>query len=130
MNINVPNQINMAYTLENNVTFGNEVNIEPLGTDAVILNNYSAEEVQNFLIQATGLIVQANNSQMGQIGFPTEIGNPMLMWFMGPSLLSQMNLYSSVEKSQNLIDEAEKQEEQKVENVEAQMNSIISGVNN
>lgn len=130
VNINVPNQINMAYTLENNVTFGNEVNIEPLGTDAVILNNYSAEEVQNFLIQATGLIVQANNSQMGQIGFPTEIGNPMLMWFMGPSLLSQMNLYSSVEQSQNLIDEAEKQEEQKVENVEAQMNSIISGVNN
>ena len=130
ININVPNQINMAYTLENNVIFGNEVNIEPLGTDAVILNNYSAEEVQNFLIQATGLIVQANNSQMGQIGFPTEIGNPMLMWFMGPSLLSQMNLYSSVEQSQNLIDEAEKQEEQKVENAESQMNSMISGVNN
>lgn len=87
IDINVPNQLNMSYTLENNVAFGNQISIGPLGTDTVILNNYPAEEVQSFLTQVVGLIVQANNTQMEQIGFPVELGNPMLMWFMGPSLL-------------------------------------------
>lgn len=103
-NINVTvqlgNEVEIVYSFQNTVTFGNAVNIDSFGEDTIILNDYSAEQVQSLEVQIVYIIDQTNISQMEQIGFSTEYYyNPMILWFMTPSAYSVRN---------NLINRAEK----------------------
>ncbi len=92
---NIPQMANVEYTLNNNVNFSNSVNIDDFATNTIILNddNYSSTEIQNFMTQVVQLVMQKNIEQMQQIGYPTEMVNPMAMWVVGPGL--GMYMYSS-----------------------------------
>lgn len=92
---NIPQMANVEYTSNNNVNFSNSVNIDDFDTNTIILNddNYSSTEIQNFMTQVVQLVMQKNIEQMQQIGYPTEMVNPMAMWVVGPGL--GMYMYSS-----------------------------------
>ena len=88
---NVPSQFNMVYEYSNMITFGTTVNIESFGEDTIVLNNYPTEQVQSLIGQIGYIIVQTNTSQMSQIGYPTELYNPMAIWLAAPSILQIIN---------------------------------------
>lgn len=74
---------NFSYTYNNSVTFGT-VDIQPFNNNVAILNNYSAEEIQAFLLQCGTIISQTNTRQMAQIGFPETFVNPIVMSYAMP----------------------------------------------
>ncbi len=80
------NGVNVTYAYSNNVSFGNVASIEGFDSNTVILNNYSAEQLQPFVVQLVAILMQTNSDQMNELGFPEEIGNPMMMWFVTPTL--------------------------------------------
>ena len=98
----VPEQLSTIYSYNNTITFGNEINIEDLGTNATVLNNYPAEQVQPFIVQITNRLVEVNNEHMSQIGFPTDMVNPMVMWFTMPTYLQIYNSASESIQNSNL----------------------------
>lgn len=91
---NLNNMTNIEYNFSNNVNFTNAVNIEDFDlNNTIVLNNYPDTEVQTFMSQLGAVIAQKNTSQMQEIGYPTELINPMYMWIMGPSL--SLYIYNS-----------------------------------
>lgn len=83
--INVPDSTNTIYTFENTLNFGGTVEIADFDTNnSILINDYSEEQLQFLILQIAYIIEQTNTSQMTQIGFPTELGNPMIMWIYGP----------------------------------------------
>lgn len=122
----VPEQLSTIYSYNNTITFGNEINIEDFGTNATVLNNYPAEQVQPFIVQITNRLVEVNNEHMSQIGFPTEFGNPLVMWVIAPGMLQQFELYDKAQEAQQQQEEAQNKEEELLNNLETQMNSIIA----
>ena len=107
LNTSVAEKYDTRYSYTNTVTFGNAVSIEGFGQDTAILNNYNAEQITPFLTQVTLMIAQSNADLMNQIGFPETIGNPMLVWFTGPSLAMNMLSASAVGSSQSDLSSAE-----------------------
>ncbi len=101
----VPEQLSTIYSYNNTITFGNEINIEDLGTNATVLNNYPAEQVQPFIVQITNRLVEVNNEHMSQIGFPTDMVNPMVMWFTMPTYLQIYNSASESIQNSNLSEQ-------------------------
>ena len=82
-----------TYQFENTVNFVDSVDIEGLNEEnAMILNNYESEQIQNFIGQLTQRIVDVNTEQMQSIGF--EYGNPMIL--MIPTTLENVLLTSNV----------------------------------
>ena len=81
-----------TYQFENTVNFVDSVDIESLNEEnAMILNNYESEQIQNFIGQLTQRIVDVNTEQMQSIGF--EYGNPMIL--MIPTTLGNVLLTSN-----------------------------------
>lgn len=107
LNTSVAEKYDTRYSYTNTVTFGNAVSIEGFGQDTAILNNYNAEQITPFLTQVTLMIAQSNADLMNQIGFPETMGNPMLVWFTGPSLAMNMLSVSAVGSSQSDLSSAE-----------------------
>lgn len=101
----VPEQLSTIYSYNNTITFGNEINIEDFGTNATVLNNYPAEQVQPFIVQITNRLVEVNNEHMSQIGFPTDMVNPMVMWFTMPTYLQIYNSASESIQNSNLSEQ-------------------------
>ena len=89
-----------TYQFENNVNFVDSVNIDGLNEEnAMILNNYEEESIQNFMIQLGERISNVNAEQMEKIGF--NYGNPMILMIptsLGNVLLAQ-NLDSTISES-------------------------------
>lgn len=89
-----------TYQFENNVNFVDSVNIDGLNEEnAMILNNYEEESIQNFMIQLGERISNVNEEQMEKIGF--NYGNPMILMIptsLGNVLLAQ-NLDSTISES-------------------------------
>ena len=82
-----------TYQFENTVNFVDSIDIEGLNEEnAMILNNYESEQIQNFIGQLTQRIVDVNTEQMQSIGF--EYGNPMIL--MIPTTLENVLLTSNV----------------------------------
>ena len=96
-NINISDAMDILYAFNNNITFGNTVNIEALGQDTVVLNDYPEETVQSLVAQIAYIIEQTNTAQMTQIGYPIEFINPMIMWFTAPSL--EAYIYNSANET-------------------------------
>lgn len=87
LNVQEPEVAKMTYTLERNITFGNEVTIDGIDdTYAYVLNNHSANENLPFLTQYVQSLSQINEQHMTQIGYPTEAINPLLMWTLTPAI--------------------------------------------
>lgn len=104
ININNPEYFDTQYSYSNTVAFDNNINIEPLSTsNAAILNNYSAEQLQPFLLQLGIKIVQINTEQMTQIGYPIEYINPLVMWGVSPVLInSTMDIAGEIDVNQGI----------------------------
>ena len=89
-----------TYQFENNVNFVDSVNIDGLNEEnAMILNNYEEESIQNFMTQLGERISNVNAEQMEKIGF--NYGNPMILMIptsLGNVLLAQ-NLDSTISES-------------------------------
>lgn len=82
------NSMKYTYQLKNTVNFVDSINIEGLNEEnAMILNNYKDEEVQNFIGQLSQRISDVNGEQMRKIGF--NYGNPMV--FAIPSISMFIN---------------------------------------
>lgn len=79
--------VNMKYNFSNNVVFANSVGIVDFDLkNTIILNNYKQEDIQIFLSQLGPIIAKKNEEQMQEIGYPTELINPIFMWVAGPAL--------------------------------------------
>ena len=106
ININIPEAMEITYTFDNTVTFGNAVNIEEMDmTKTAVLNNYPAEQLQPFMNQLGMAVTQINTNQMNQIGYPTYMVNPMVMWFTSPLYLQIYNLATDSIINNNLSEE-------------------------
>lgn len=106
VNISAQKAMNVSYTFENTVTFGNQVSIEPMDlTKTAVLNNYPAEQVQPFMTQLGNVITKINTNQMTQIGYPTDMVNPMVMWFTMPVYLQIYNSASESIQNNNLSEQ-------------------------
>lgn len=109
MTINIPENVNATYTLNNTVNFVNTIEIAEFDTNTAILNNYTADQIQPFLTQIFTMIAQTNINQMTQIGFSQEFINPMLMWVTWPSLVSTTGI---IDKAQDAIEESDISEQE------------------
>ena len=85
MNLTAPGLYSQNYSYTNALTFGNTVTFDAFPEDTAYLNNSSAEEIVLFLGQVGQIIAQNNENQMNQIGFPTDMINPIIAWFVGPT---------------------------------------------
>ena len=81
-----PNYLTTTFTYDKNITFGNTVTLNGFDdATTVVLNNYQSNQLLPFLIQYSSSVVQLNTNQMTQIGYPSELVNPLLLWFAAPS---------------------------------------------
>lgn len=65
------------YNMENQITFTDDIQIENLTEDnAMILNEYSQEQISNLMTAVTSRIVEVNQDQMQQLGVNQ---NPLLL---------------------------------------------------
>lgn len=81
-----PYYLTTTFTYDKNITFGNTVTLNGFDdATTVVLNNYQSNQLLPFLIQYSSSVVQLNTNQMTQIGYPSELVNPLLLWFAAPS---------------------------------------------
>lgn len=129
ININIPEAMNVTYTFDNTITFGNAANIEAMDmTKTAILNNYPTEQLQPFIMQLGNAIAQINTNQMNQIGYPADMINPMIMWFIAPGLLQQQGIIERAEEAQQQQEEANEEFNEFLTNRETEINDILSGL--
>ena len=78
LNTNESNQITYKYQFNNQITFGNMIEIEEFSDEnAMILNDYEPEQVSNFLEQVKERIELVNKKQMEELGLE-ESENPLI----------------------------------------------------
>lgn len=128
--INIPESINTTYTVTNNIVFGNAVTIEPFNNNVVILNNYSAEQLQPFIEQVGNIIAETNTSQMNQIGYRQEFINPIVMGVACPSIISAFEIVNNAMDSTintNMQSELEQENVNEIStNMETYLNETLS----
>ena len=127
--VNIENNSTITYHYSNTVTFGSNISFEPLNaTNSAILNSYSTEQLLPFLGQLGIRIVQINNEQMTELGYPTELINPVIMWFATPSIITTMqnqeNIVDNAEKGQQNFNETLEQDNESLDNIEGQIQDL------
>ena len=77
------------YHFGNTINFVDSIEVEELTEDnSIILNDYDAEPLQNFITALGQRIVDINTDQMEQLGF--QYGNPMIFMLPLPMLTGAM----------------------------------------
>ena len=127
--VNIENKTTTKYHYSNTVTFGSNISFEPLNaTNSAILNSYSTEQLLPFLGQLGIRIVQINSEQMTELGYPTELINPIVMWFATPSIVTTMqeqeNIFNNAEEGQQNFNDTLEQDNESLQAIEEQLNSI------
>ena len=127
--VNIENKTTTKYHYSNTVTFGSNISFEPLNaTNSAILNSYSTEQLLPFLGQLGIRIVQINNEQMTALGYPTELINPVIMWFATPSIVTTMqnqeNIVDNAEEGQQNFNETLEQDNESLDNIEGQIQDV------
>ena len=127
--VNIENKTTTKYHYSNTVTFGSNISFEPLNaTNSAILNSYSTEQLLPFLGQLGIRIVQINNEQMTELGYPTELINPVIMWFATPSIVTTMqnqeNIVDNAEEGQQNFNETLEQDNESLDNIEGQIQDV------
>ena len=118
-------ELKMQYSINNNVTFGGDTNITSFGeNEAVILNNYSAEQIVQLFEQLGNRIVEVNNEQMVRIGFDTEMVNPIITWFP-VGIYQGIKMTESMQEMQSQL-EMQQQEMQNRLEMQQQIESMMS----
>ncbi len=91
-NTSESNAITYKYQFNNQITFGNTAEIEEFSNEnAMILNNYEAEQVSDFLEKVEERIELVNEQQMEELGLETY-ENPILQMlepFLGMTIYTQ-----------------------------------------
>ena len=128
--VNIENNSTITYHYSNTVTFGGNISFEPLNaTNSAILNSYSTEQLLPFLGQLGIRIVQINNEQMTELGYPTELINPIIMWFATPSIVTTMqdqeDIYNNAEEGRQDFNETLQQDNERLNSIEEQLQGII-----
>ena len=131
VDIAISDVMNLSYSYNNNISFGN-ISIEPFDTNNVaILNDYPAEQLQPFILQLGYIIAQTNSTYMQQIGYSEEFINPMFIWFTAPviysSIYQQNALLDRAEQAQNLYEQDTLYTQEAITNTELYINEILSG---
>lgn len=97
--------IEYNYHFENTIKFVDSVEVEELTEEnSIILNNYDAEPLQNFITALGQRIVDINTDQMEQIGF--QYGNPMIFMLPLPMITGAM----ITNQGQNVIEDSSMEE--------------------
>ena len=127
--VNIENNSTITYHYSNTVTFGSNISFEPLNaTNSAILNSYSTEQLLPFLGQLGIRIVQINNEQMTALGYPTELINPVIMWFATPSIVTtiqdQENIYNNAQGGQQDFNETLEQDNENLNSIEEQIKDL------
>lgn len=121
-------ELKMQYSINNNVTFGGDTNINSFGAnETVIINNYSAEQIAQFFEQLGNRIVEVNNEQMVRIGFDTEMGNPIISWFP-VGIYQNIKMMEAINETRNNLDSILQQEQEMVEMQQQQIQDIIANM--
>lgn len=98
--------IKYTYQFENNVNFVDSVDIDGLNEEnAMILNDYDAETLQNFVAQVAQRIEQVNTDQMATLEF--DYGNPL--FFAMPVYMNTIKMYESAQTTISTSDMADKE---------------------
>ena len=125
--VDISEEINLEYSFNNTVTFGNSIKIDAMPQESTaVLNNYPAEQVQPFVSQLGMAIAQINSNQMNQIGFPLDMVNPMVMWFTAPTILQQLELFDKSQEAQNQMQQQIEQEEQETNQIMTNMEMYLN----
>lgn len=106
--INMPDSFSTTYSFDNTLNFGAPVEIADFDTtNNLKINDLSAEQIESLVTQMAYIITQTNATQMTQIGFPADFGNPMVMWIAGPILNSYIynSSSSTIAQSDDLTSE-------------------------
>ena len=127
--LNIEDNSTITYHYSNTVTFGGNISFVPLNsTNAAILNNYSSEQIQTFLGQVGLRIALINSEQMTELGYPTELINPIIMWFATPSIVTTMqeqeNIFNSADEGHQNFNDTLEQDNESLQAIEEQLNSI------
>lgn len=134
--LNIEDNSTTTYRYTNTVTFGGNISFEPLNsTNAAILNSYSSEQLLPFLGQLGVRIVQINTEKMTELGYPTELINPVIMWVATPSIVTTMqeqeNIFNNAEEGQQNFYDTLEQESESLDEIEEQIQGLYenSGTN-
>lgn len=127
--LNIEDNSTTTYQYSNTVTFGSNISFEPLNsTNAAILNSYSSEQLLPFLGQLGARIVEINTEQMTELGYPTELINPVIMWFATPSIITfmqnQEDIVNNAEEGQQNFNETLEQDNESLEDIEEQIQGL------
>lgn len=127
--LNIENKTNTTYQYSNIITFGGNISFESLNaTNAAILNNYSSEQLLPFLGQVGMRIIQTNTEQMNELGYPTELINPLFMWFLMPTISSFMQnnevITNETEKGEQNFNDKLEQDSNDVESSDGQLSNV------
>ncbi len=102
---NTPTNISFGYEFKNQVNFEESVSIENLNSNnSIILNDYSAEQIQNFLNALGQRIQDVNSNQMEEIQFEGYI-NPLI--YTNPFTLSIATFANNLEQSVIIANETQ-----------------------
>ncbi len=102
---NSPVTLSYGYEFQNQVNFEENVSIENLNSNnSIILNDYSAEQIQNFLNALGQRIQDVNSSQMEEIQFEGYI-NPLI--YTNPFTLNIVTFASNLEQSAIVANDAQ-----------------------
>lgn len=65
---------------------------------------------------------------MTELGYPTELINPVIMWFATPSIITTMqnqeNIVDNAEKGQQNFNETLEQDNESLDNIEGQLQDL------
>lgn len=101
-----PESVLSTYSIQKNITFGNEVTIDGFDENTtVVLNNYSSEQLLPFLMQYVTRLGEINTNQMTQIGYPTDAVNPLMLWAGGVGLVTYIQASDTITNMPTMSEE-------------------------
>ena len=130
INIKSEEEFDITYTYNDTVSFDENISIEPLTTaNAAILNNYSAEQIQRFIMQLGIKIDEINKEQMTNLGYNLQYSNPLVTWISTPSYIRRVSFLEDMDQINQKVEEELEQEKQQMIEYQEHVNSLLSEYN-
>ena len=125
--IDMPDSFSTTYSFNNTLNFGTPVEIADFDTaNTVKINDLPAEQIESLVTQIAYIIAQTNTTQMTQIDFPTDLGNPMIMWIMAPYLFESSSTIQQAADAQEAYEQDAIETEQSLTNIETYVNDLLA----
>lgn len=125
--IDMPDSFSTTYSFNNTLNFETPVEIADFDTaNNLKINDLSAEQIESLVTQMAYIIAQTNTTQMTQIGFPTDLGNPMIMWIMTPYLSESLSTTQRAQDVQNAYEEDAQHTDDSITNTATYINELMA----